>query len=155
MAPSARRRFPAPALNVIQQAIAQSEQQHDAELCFAVESRLSFDAILAGCNVRQRAEEIFSRLRVWDTENNTGVLLYLLLAERAIEIVADRKIARRIAAEEWAPVHAAIADAFVRHDWQGGVLAGIAAAHALLVRRLPRTGALPSPNELPDRPVLL
>ncbi|MDR3426245.1 MULTISPECIES: TPM domain-containing protein [Silvimonas] len=153
-APLVRQRFPDSALDAIQHAVTQSERLHDAELCFAVEGRLSIDHLLSGRSARQRAEEVFSNLRVWDTERNTGVLIYLLLAERAIEIIADRGVALRVPEAEWASVHAAIASAFARRDWQGGALLGVEAAHTVLARFVPVTGQ-EQIDELPDRPVLL
>ena len=91
---------------------------------------------------------------VWDTEHNTGVLFYVLMAEHRIEIVADRGIAARVTATEWEAICARMRDDYARGQWREGSLAGIAAAHALLAQHFPSDGT-DNPDELPDRPVLL
>ena len=100
-APSAQRWLPADGMARITQAIDAGEARHSGEICFAVEPALHWRHVLRGTDVRARAEQAFARLRVWDTEANTGVLLYVLLAEHRIEIVADRGIAKVVAPAEW------------------------------------------------------
>jgi uncharacterized membrane protein len=151
---SAKRSFPAATLDAIQHAIAASEHRHHGEIVFAVESRLSSRAVLRGNSARQRAHEVFARLRVWDTEHNTGVLVYLLLADHAIEIVTDRGVAREIPEAEWAPICALMQDYFRRGDYEHGAIEGVSAIGELLARHFPATGER-NPDELPDRPVLL
>ncbi len=97
----ARRCFPERTLSAIQHAVAATENRHRGEICFAVEAALPWRALLAGTGARARAHEVFAQLRVWDTRENTGVLVYVLLPEHAIEIVADRGIAARVEEREW------------------------------------------------------
>ncbi|HET6912505.1 MAG TPA: TPM domain-containing protein [Rhodanobacteraceae bacterium] len=150
----AGRRFPKDAMEEIQQAIAQGEKNHDAEICFAVEARLPLRSLLGGHRARARAEDLFGRLRVWDTARKTGVLIYVLLADRSIEIVADRGVAARLPGPAWNVVAEVMRKHFQQDDWRGGALAGIKAMNALLVRHLPpRPGG--HPNELPDQPIVL
>ena len=91
-------------LDRLQQAIAEGETRHDGQVCFAIEGAQNLRAWWRGTTPRQRAEEVFAHLRVWDTHNNSGVLIYVLLAERAIEIVADRGIAAKVAQSEWVSI---------------------------------------------------
>jgi uncharacterized membrane protein len=149
-----RRRFPAPLLDEMTAAIAAGESSHKGEIRFAVESRLAPLAVLDGLEARNRAQQVFAQLRVWDTEHNSGVLFYVLLAEHRIEIVADRGIAARVSAAEWDAICAHMRQRYARGQWRDGSLDGIAAAHALLHRHFPGNDKA-SPDELPDRPVLL
>ncbi len=149
-----RRRFPEPLLQEMTAAIAAGERTHRGEVRFAVESRLSPWMALDGVDAAARARQMFAQLQVWDTEHNTGVLLYVLMAEKRIEIVADRGIARRVAQAEWDDICARMRVCYASGRWREGSLAGIAAAHALLRRHFPSDGTA-NPDELPDRPVLL
>ncbi len=149
-----RRRFPAALLDEMAAAIAAGERSHRGEVCFAVESRLPPLAVLEGLDAPTRARQVFSQLRVWDTESNSGVLFYVLMAEHRIEIVADRGIAARVTSSEWQAICNRMRVTYARGDWREGSLAGIAAAHGLLAQHFPedRPGQR---DELPDRPVLL
>lgn len=149
-----RRRFPASLLDEMAAAIATGERGHRGEVCFAIESRLAPLAVLDGIDARARAQQVFAQLRVWDTELNSGVLFYVLMAEHCIEIVADRGIAAKVAATEWDAICTRMRDSYARGQWREGSLEGIAAAHALLLRHFPGNDQ-PNPDELPDRPVLL
>jgi uncharacterized membrane protein len=149
-----RRRFPVALLDDMAAAIAAGERKHLGEVCFAVESRLSPLAVLDGLDARARAEQVFARLRVWNTEHNSGVLFYVLLAEHRIEIVADRGIASRVTTTEWDVISARMLQAYAQGRWREGSLDGIAAAHALLKEHFPGDGT-DRPDELSDRPVLL
>jgi uncharacterized membrane protein len=149
-----RRSFPPALLDEMTRAIAAGERRHRGEVCFAVEARLAPLAVLEGLDARRRAEQVFAQLRVWNTEHNSGVLFYLLMAEHRIEIVADRGIAREVAPAEWEAVCARMRECFARGAWRDGCLDGIAAAHALLERHFPGNDK-DQPDELPDRPVLL
>ncbi|HSU42724.1 MAG TPA: TPM domain-containing protein, partial [Casimicrobiaceae bacterium] len=102
---------------------------------------------------RERALEVFGLLRVWDTEENTGVLIYLLLADRDVEIVADRGIDREVPAGAWQAICARMEAAFRDQRLVEGVVMGIEEIAALLAAHFPRTGAVA--NELPDKPVVL
>jgi uncharacterized membrane protein len=148
-----RRAFPRPALDRIEAAIKASEQRHRGEIRVAVEGALEFLAVLRGLTPRERALEVFSLLRVWDTEENSGVLIYVQLVDRDIEIVADRGIAARIPQSEWDAICRRMEDAFRAARFEDGVLAGIAEVSALLERHFP--AAPRNADELPDRPVIL
>lgn len=149
-----RRRFPASLLDQLAEAITTGEREHLGEVRLAVESRLPLRAVLADVDARARAEQAFAQLRVWDTECNSGVLIYLLMAERRIEVVADRGIAARVPQAQWEAICTRMRDAFAQRRWREGSLQGIAAVHALLREHFPADGK-DNPDELPDRPVLL
>lgn len=141
------------ALKRIESAIRQSETSHRGELRFAVEAGLELAPLLRGITPRQRAIEAFSRLNVWDTAENTGVLIYLLLADRDIEIVADRGIHARVGQAQWEAICHRMEDAFRAGRFEAGVLEGIREITALLARHFPARGV--NPDELPDRPTIL
>ena len=146
--------FPAATLDAIQHAIAASEHRHLGEICFAVEGGLPIGEVFAGRKPRERAHEVFARLRVWDTDNNTGVLVYILIGDHAIEIVADRGIAAKVGEGEWTEICVLMQRAVVRGEYEHGALAGVAAITEILARHFPADGQR-NPDELPDRPVLL
>jgi len=151
---SSKRHFPSATLDAIQHAIAASEHRHHGEIVFAAEGNLSLRDIARGRSARDRAHELFTQLRVWNTEHNTGVLVYLLLADHAIEIVADRAVAKKIAEAEWLPICALMQDYFRRADYEHGAIEGVSAVGEVLARHFPANGER-NPDELPDRPVLL
>ncbi len=103
---------------------------------------------------RERAVAMFGKLRVWDTEHNNGVLIYLLLAEHAIEIVADRGLDRHVAPAEWQAIVARMGSAFREHRFEDGLTQALEEVSALLVAHFPAAGGGANPNELPDEPVL-
>jgi uncharacterized membrane protein len=148
-----RRIFPQRTLNAIEHAIRETETRHDGQIRFAVEPALELVPLLTGQTAQQRAIEVFSSLRVWDTEHNNGVLIYLLLADRDVEIVADRGIHLRLGKGVWEAICRDMEAAFSKGDFEAGVLAGIHAVGEHLSRHFPsRSG---KQNEMPDRPVLL
>jgi len=148
-----RRAFPQRALDAIERAIRETEARHDGQIRFAVEAALDLSPLLAGQMARERAIEVFSELRVWDTEHNNGVLIYLLLADRDVEIVADRGIHARLGAETWETICREMETAFRDGQFEAGVLAGIRAVGEHLAHHFPaRSG---KSNEMPDRPVVL
>ena len=147
------RAFPASAMAAIEQAIAASEREHSGEVRFAVEPALDTSALLAGESARERALEVFSLLRLWDTEDRNGVLIYLLLADRDIEIVADRGVAAKVNASEWEAICREMEASLRNANYGAAVVRGIEAASRLLARHFPRRAA--DRNELPDRPVAL
>lgn len=147
------RRFPKRSMDNIAAAIRQSESHHMGELRFAVEAGLDWPDLLAGTSSRERALEVFSRLRVWDTEHNSGVLIYLLLSDRKVEIVADRGIHARVGEAHWKTICHAMEQKFRSAEFESGVLEGVAAITALLQQHFPAQGA--NHNELPDYPVTL
>ena len=146
------RAFPVSALNEIEAAIKASESEHAGEIRFVVEAALDGAPLFRGQSPADRAIEVFARLRVWDTEHNNGLLIYLLLADRAVEIVADRGIHAKVAAGAWRQVCLQMEAAFTRSDYEAGVVAGVQAVTQHLARHFP---ADTRANELPDRPVLL
>lgn len=148
-----RRTFPHQTLDAIERAIRETEMQHDGQIRFAVEPALELAPLLAGQTARQRAIEVFSRLGVWDTEHNNGVLIYLLLADRDVEIIADRGIHVRLGTEVWEAICREMEVAFRAGHFEAGVIAGIHAVGEHLTHHFPaRSG---KPNEMPDSPVLL
>jgi len=149
-----RRRFPPELLDDMAAAIADGERMHLGEVRFAIESRLPARLAWEGMEVRARAQQVFGQLGVWDTEHNCGVLIYLLMSEHRIEIVADRGIARRVKPEEWTAVCDDMRASFAAGQWRAGALQGITQVHALLAKHFPSHGRQ-RPDELPDQPVLL
>lgn len=147
------RHFPRRSMETIAAAIAQSEAHHMGQLRFAVEAGLDWHALAARISSHQRALDVFSRLRVWDTEHNSGVLIYLLLADRKVEIVADRGIHAKVGNERWRAICHAMEQQFRAGDFEAGVLEGIASITNLLKQHFPAQG--PHKNELPDYPVTL
>ena len=150
-----RRLFSAASLDRITRAIAEGERRHRGEVCFAVESALGTRQVLRGVDARRRADEAFASLRVWDTAANNGVLLYVLLADHAIEIVADRGLAGRVDAAQWRTICTAMEQRFRAGDHEGAVIAGIEAVSDLLAVHFPQDDAQPDEDELPNRPHLL
>jgi uncharacterized membrane protein len=147
------RALPAAALARIEKAIKQAESGHRGEICFAVEAALESGALLSGQSSRSRALEVFSLLRVWDTEENNGVLIYLLLADRAAEIVVDRGIHAKVEAAEWRHICHRMESAFSKGEFEHGVASGIDEVSRVLARHFPPRGG--ERNELPDKPAVL
>jgi uncharacterized membrane protein len=150
---SVRRVLPEQAFDAIQQAIERSERTHRGEVRFAVEAALDLFDLLRGMTAHERAVQVFSQLGVWDTEENNGVLIYLLLADHDFEIVADRGLHRLVGAEGWEPIARRMEAAFRAGDFQRGIVEGIEAVGEVLARHYPRREG--DRNELPDRPVVL
>lgn len=145
--------FPRQALIAIEQAIKASEIKHIGEIRFAVEGALDVTPLFKGQSARERAIDMFSQLRVWDTEHNNGVLIYLLLADRDVEIIADRGIHAKVDSQEWERICRKMETAFKQANYEGGVISGIQAVTQHLVEHFPAYGA--GQNELPDKPVVL
>jgi uncharacterized membrane protein len=150
---SVKRAFPPAALARIEQAITAGERMHRGQVCFAVEGALPPLRVLRKLTPRERALEVFGLLRVWDTEENAGVLIYVLLADRDVEIVADRGIDREVPAGAWQAICARMEAAFRDARLVEGVVVGIEEIAALLAAHFPPVGAVA--NELPDKPVVL
>ena len=145
--------FPNTTLNAIEMAIKHSETLHDGELRFAIENSLPTKQIWRGLSSRQRALEVFSKLRIWDTEENNGVLIYVLLAERSVHIVADRGINKRVTKAQWNDIVCTMLNEFRQDEFQRGALVGIEQITGLLAQHFPATAG--HPNELPDKPVII
>lgn len=148
-----RRAFGRRTLNKIEAAIKASEGEHAGEIRFAVEGGLDGAPLFKGQSARERAIDLFSQLRVWDTQQNSGVLIYLLLADRAVEIVADRGIHAKVPSHEWNKVCRRMEDAFRQSDFEGGVVSGVQAVTRHLKQHFPSGSQ--DRNELPDKPVVL
>lgn len=151
---SVRKAFPARVGDLVQQAVEAAERAHDVELRVAVEGGLALGALLRGQTSRERAIELFSQMRVWDTQNNTGVLIYVQFADRQVEIVADRGICAKVSQAEWDAACARIVAEFREGRYEQGALAGIAAITQLLRKHVPPPPA-GDRDELPDRPAVL
>ena len=148
-----RRAFPQATLDAIEAAIRESETRHGGEIRFAIENSLAPGRVWRGITGRDRAIEMFSSLRAWDTEHNSGVLIYLLLADRDIEIIADRGIGARVEPAAWEAVAQGMEAAFREGEFERGALAGIGRISDLLAAHFPPSGN--NPDELANRPVIV
>lgn len=149
----ASRAFNQASLDAIEQLIQESEKLHGGEIRFAVEGGLDSLRLFKGQSPRERAIEVFSELRVWDTENNTGVLIYILLADQAVEIVADRGIHDKVRDTSWLNICQNMEAHFSKSEFQKGALKGVAALACVIGKHFPANDAFS--NELPDAPVML
>lgn len=147
------RAFDRATLDAIQQAVARSESRHRGELRFVVEGGLPVLHLWRRATPRERAIELFSALRVWDTAENSGILIYVQMADRCVEVVADRGIAALVDHEAWENICRAMEQAFHAGDYRRGALAAIAAAGELLAHHLPARSV--NPDELSDRPLVV
>lgn len=145
--------FSVPALAAITAAIKRYETTHTGEIRFAIEASLNWSTLRNDISARERAIDVFSELRIWDTEQNNGVLIYLLLAERKVEIVADRGLDKRVGAVQWQTICRAMEFAFTQGRFEAGVINGVEAISLHLRQYFPAEGA--NTNELPDEPVIL
>jgi uncharacterized membrane protein YgcG len=148
-----RRIFTPQVLGHIEQAIKAGEATHSGQVRFVVEGALDGAALFRDQPARERALDIFSHLRIWDTAHNNGVLIYLLLADRDVEIVADRGIDAKVGADGWGKICRDMEAEFKTGNFAGGVIGGIAAVSRQLAAHFP-PDAHPR-NELPDRPVVI
>lgn len=147
------RAFPPALLARIGQVVTASEKTHGGELRFVVEGSLSLAALWRDQSARQRALELFSLLRVWDTEQNCGVLIYVQALDRKLEIVADRGIAARVPQEDWQAICRRMEQAYARGEFEAGSLAALDEITRLLQSHFP--ARVPRGNELPDQPLVL
>lgn len=150
---TAGRTFPPETLKAIEAAIATGEQRHRAEVRLVIEHSLPMDAVFARVDPRQRAIALFSQLRIWDTEENCGVLVYINIADRKVEIVADRDVSRRVTQEEWNAVCRTMTEGFKRGEFRDSAAAAMQKLNALLEKHYPTEGA--HPNQLPNQPIML
>jgi uncharacterized membrane protein len=148
-----RRIFPRKVLAAIEQAIKAGEATHSGQLRFVVEGALDGKPLFKNQSARERALDIFSHFRIWDTAHNNGVLIYLLLADRKVEIVADRGIDARVSAAGWQKICAEMETDFRSGNFEAGVIKGIEAVSRQLAAHFPKHGA--GRNELPDAPVVI
>lgn len=148
-----RVRFKPRNMQQIESAIVSSEKAHDGEIRFAVEASLSLKDLWAGCTARDRALDVFSQLRMWDTEHNNGVLIYFLLADHDFEIIADRGMNAKVAPSEWQLIAQTMEQHCRDGDFTGAVLSGIEAVTQLQMRHFPLTGT--TADELSNEPVIV
>ncbi len=148
-----RRAFPKASLDCIEAAIRSSEKNHGGEICFAVEASLEGMPLWHQQTARARAVDVFSQLRIWDTESNNGVLIYVLLAERSVEIVADRGIHAHTGAEPWAAICCDMKIAFSKSEFLLGTLTGIESIANIMGQHF--SAQEKRKNELPDAPIVL
>jgi uncharacterized membrane protein len=146
-----RRCFPDKTMAEIQRAVAECEARHRGEVRFVVEAELSTSQLWANMTSRARAIEVFSQMQVWNTEENSGILIYVLLADHKVEIVADRGIQAKVADDAWRSICNTMEQEFRAGRFEAGALAGVRAASELLVTHFPARDT--NANELHDAPV--
>jgi uncharacterized membrane protein len=149
------RAFDARALAAIESAVAECEQRHSGQIRVAIEAGLDPAAVWRGHSPRDRALGLFASLGVWDTEANNGVLIYVLLADRVVEIVADRGYNGRVEGEEWLAVCRSMEARFREGRFEDGMQDGIRRVGEIMAGHFPSEPGSERRNELPDRPVLL
>ncbi len=149
-----RKAIPPDMVQRLAQRVAASEQRHSGEIRFFVEAGLPVSYLWREATPRERAIAIFGKLRVWDTEQNNGVLIYLLLAERAIEIVADRGLASKVPPAQWQAIVSRMGSALRESRFEDGLTQALQEVSALLVAHFPVAAGAQNTNELPDEPVL-
>jgi uncharacterized membrane protein len=154
---STRRKFPDATLDAIEQAIKRAEAAHAGEIRFAIDTALSPLHILNDVDPHARALEVFAQLRVWDTAANNGVLIYVQLSDRRVEIIADRGFSDRVSPAEWEAVCRLMQEHYRAGRFQAGSVAGVEAVGNLIARHFAPNSSWPeqSHNRLPDRPTLL
>ena len=150
-----RRRFPSEVLRSIEKATAAAEARTSGELRFVVETAFDLPELWGGATARERALQTFSDLHLWNTELRNGVLIYVLMAERDVEIIADRGAAARISQEDWEGVCRVMEKSFRERRFAEGALAGIEAVGRLLERHFPAQETGKERDEIPNQPVLL
>ncbi|HYD78714.1 MAG TPA: TPM domain-containing protein [Paucimonas sp.] len=148
-----RRAFPPHTLKAIQAAIADGERCHRAEVRLIIEAALPLGALLENMPSRGRAHELFSRYRIWDTEENCGILIYINLADHKVEIVADRTVGRALNASEWQAACRTMTEGFHRGEFHDSAVAGVRQLNELLAKNFPADGS--QANQLSDRPLVL
>lgn len=152
---SVNRAFPPATLQKIQDAIAEGERMHSGEIRFAVEAALPWSYLRRNAPARERAEMVFAKLRVWDTEHNNGVLIYVELADHRIEIVADRGSARHAPPARWSEITNMMRERFKTGEFEAGSVAAVCAINAILAEHFRLPDGARNPNELPDAPTVL
>ena len=150
---SVARAFPPEAMKAIEKAIGEEERRHGGQLRVAVEAALPLSDLAHDVGSRERAIGCFGRLHMWDTEHNAGVLIYLLLADRSVELVADRGIHSKVGRAAWEAICGEMQQEFARGQFERGVVIGVRAVSDLLAEHFPPSGE--GRNELPDKPVVL
>ena len=150
-----RRVLDAAALDRLESLIRDSETRHSGEIRVCVEAALPWAELRAGSSAHQRALTVFGQLGVWDTEANNGVLIYLLLADHAIEVIADRGLARQVPPAHWQQVVSGLSAALKAGEFEAGLSAAVQAVGQSLVEHFPLPAGGRNPDELPNRPVII
>lgn len=150
----ARRALGAGAAERLRKRVADSELGHSGEIRICVEVSLPLSYLWRGATARERALAMFGKLGVWDTEANNGVLIYLLIADRRIEIIADRGLNRHIGAAHWQAISAGMSAAFRAGRFEDGLNAAVDAVSQVLCEHFPLAAGERNPNELPDALVI-
>ncbi|MBT9494227.1 MAG: TPM domain-containing protein [Paucibacter sp.] len=149
------RALPATAIAGLEAAVRASEARHSGEICVCVEAGLPMSYLSKRLSARQRAVTLFGKLRVWDTEANNGVLIYLLLADHAIEIIADRGLNAKVSEAQWAAIVETLRSHLRSSQFEQGLQAAVAAVDGLLHQQFPLAPGQSNPNELADAVVIL
>jgi uncharacterized membrane protein len=149
-----KRLFPPETLTTIQSMIAAGEATHRAEVRVIVEPSLTLNEVLSGMTSRQRASELFTLYRIWDTDENCGVLIYINLADHQVEIIADRGLTKRILPDDWQYICTTMTNGFAQDEYHDSVIAGLRQLNALLKRRFPDASSTQF-DQLSDLPILL
>jgi uncharacterized membrane protein YgcG len=147
------RSFPPATLKAVEETIAAGETRHRAEVRLIVEPALGMQAIWNGMPARERARELFAHYRVWDTEENCGVLVYVNLADRKVEIVADRGVGKAVTAKEWHAICRTMTQGFAQGAFHDSVIGALKQLNALLEKHYPADGSVR--NQLSDKPIVL
>ncbi|GHC95122.1 hypothetical protein GCM10007320_47730 [Pseudorhodoferax aquiterrae] len=150
----ARKALPRAAQERLERRIAASEQRHTGEVCICVETALPASYLLRDATARERAVAMFGKLRVWDTEHNNGVLIYLLLAEHAIELVADRGLNRHVDVQRWRAVVHQLGQALRQGSVEDGLTTALEEVSAVLVEHFPHPADMPRSNSLSNHIVV-
>jgi uncharacterized membrane protein len=151
---AARRALGTGAVDRLRERVAASETGHSGEIRICVEASLPLSYLWRGATARERALTLFGKLGVWDTEANNGVLIYLLLADHCIEIVADRGLNRHVGAAHWQAITAGMSEAFRTGRFEDGLNAAVDAVSQALGEHFPLAAGERNPNELPDAVVM-
>lgn len=150
---SGKRAFPAATLKAIEEVIRQGERMHRAEVKLVIEVALGPMDILRKVTARRRARELFSHYRVWDTEGNCGVLVYINLADHKVEIIADRTVDSALMPDEWRSLCRTMTQGFSRGLFHDSILGALVAMNQKLRQNFPDTGE--RDNQLSDAPLIL
>jgi len=150
-----RRALPDSAMARIEALVRASESMHSGEICVCVEAGLPLSYLWKGLRARQRALTLFGKLRVWDTEANNGVLIYLLLADHAVEVVADRGLNAKVGAQQWQELIAALGEHLRAGQFESGLCEAVEGVSQLLTQHFPLEPGQTNPNELADAVVRL
>ena len=152
-ASAGKRAFPQTTVKAIEAAIAEGETLHRAEVCLIVEAALPLEAIMHGLTARERASALFTQHRIWDTEENCGVLIYINLADHKVEIVTDRAVGRLIAARDWQAICHSMTQGFARGAFHDSTIAALTQVNTLLQQHFPANGT--RPNQIANKPIIL